>query len=30
MLKEAPIKRVCGFDTPFPLAHEPVYINLVI
>eukprot|EP00828_Plagiopyla_frontata_P033422 TRINITY_DN433_c0_g1_i7.p2 TRINITY_DN433_c0_g1~~TRINITY_DN433_c0_g1_i7.p2 ORF type:complete len:393 (+),score=75.25 TRINITY_DN433_c0_g1_i7:977-2155(+) len=23
---EAPIKRVCGFDTPFPLAHEPIYL----
>lgn len=21
---EAPIKRVCGYDTPFPLAYEPV------
>eukprot|EP00282_Hemiselmis_andersenii_P011419 CAMPEP_0114127380 /NCGR_PEP_ID=MMETSP0043_2-20121206/10344_1 /TAXON_ID=464988 /ORGANISM="Hemiselmis andersenii, Strain CCMP644" /LENGTH=403 /DNA_ID=CAMNT_0001220451 /DNA_START=112 /DNA_END=1323 /DNA_ORIENTATION=+ len=23
---EAPILRVCGFDTPFPLAHEKVYL----
>lgn len=23
---EAPIKRVCGQDTPFPLAHEPYYL----
>lgn len=21
---EAPITRVCGYDTPFPLAHEPI------
>jgi len=21
---ESPVKRVCGFDTPFPLAHEHV------
>lgn len=23
---ESPIKRVCGFDTPFPLSHEPLYL----
>ncbi len=23
---EAPIARVTGFDTPFPLAHEPFYL----
>ena len=23
---ESPITRVCGFDTPFPLSHEPVYL----
>eukprot|EP00736_Rhodelphis_marinus_P006655 Rmarinus@m.11850 len=23
---EAPIARVCGLDTPFPLSHEPVYV----
>eukprot|EP00002_Diphylleia_rotans_P008308 TRINITY_DN1807_c0_g2_i1.p1 TRINITY_DN1807_c0_g2~~TRINITY_DN1807_c0_g2_i1.p1 ORF type:complete len:374 (+),score=86.40 TRINITY_DN1807_c0_g2_i1:50-1171(+) len=23
---EAPIQRVCGFDTPFPLVFEPVYV----
>jgi 2-oxoisovalerate dehydrogenase E1 component beta subunit len=23
---EAPIQRVCGYDTPFPLALEPVYL----
>lgn len=23
---ESPVKRVCGFDTPFPLAHEPVIL----
>lgn len=23
---EAPIERVCGFDTPFPLAHEAFYV----
>lgn len=23
---EAPLKRVCGFDTPFPLAFEKVYL----
>ncbi|CAI5703244.1 unnamed protein product [Peronospora effusa] len=23
---EAPIQRVCGYDTPFPLTHEPVYL----
>jgi 2-oxoisovalerate dehydrogenase E1 component beta subunit len=22
---EAPIKRVCGYDTPFPHAQEPLY-----
>lgn len=24
---EAPIKRVTGYDTPFPLAYEPVCLN---
>jgi len=23
---EAPVKRVCGYDTPFPLVFEPMYI----
>lgn len=23
---EAPIKRVCGYDTPFPLVFEPIYL----
>lgn len=23
---EAPVKRVCGWDTPFPLAHEKYYV----
>lgn len=23
---EAPIKRVCGYDTPFPLVFEPLYL----
>lgn len=23
---EAPIQRVCGYDTPFPLAFERVYV----
>jgi len=23
---EAPITRVCGYDTPFPLSHEPLYL----
>lgn len=23
---EAPVRRVCGWDTPFPLAHEPFYL----
>jgi len=23
---EAPIKRVCGLDTPFPLVYEPIYL----
>lgn len=23
---EAPIKRVCGYDTPFPLVFEPFYL----
>ena len=23
---EAPIKRVCGYDTPFPLAYESFYL----
>jgi 2-oxoisovalerate dehydrogenase E1 component beta subunit len=27
---EAPIKRVCGYDTPFPLSHEPVYLPTMI
>jgi 2-oxoisovalerate dehydrogenase E1 component beta subunit len=22
---EAPIRRVCGYDTPFPHTHEPLY-----
>jgi 2-oxoisovalerate dehydrogenase E1 component beta subunit len=22
---EAPIKRICGYDTPFPHIHEPFY-----
>ncbi len=22
---EAPIKRICGYDTPFPHIHEPLY-----
>jgi len=26
---EAPVARVCGFDTPFPLAHEKVYLPSV-
>ena len=24
---EAPITRVCGLDTPFPLAHEKFYVS---
>lgn len=23
---EAPVKRVCGYDTPFPLVFEPIYL----
>ncbi len=23
---EAPVERVCGWDTPFPLTHEPIYL----
>ena len=23
---EAPVKRVCGYDTPFPLAFEQFYM----
>lgn len=23
---QAPIQRVCGYDTPFPLVHEPYYV----
>lgn len=23
---EAPVKRVCGYDTPFPLGHEQLYL----
>ncbi|KAL2940672.1 2-oxoisovalerate dehydrogenase subunit beta 2 mitochondrial [Bienertia sinuspersici] len=23
---EAPIARICGFDTPFPLVFEPLYL----
>ena len=23
---EAPVRRVAGFDTPFPLVHEPLYL----
>ena len=23
---EAPLKRVCGYDTPFPLIQEPLYL----
>lgn len=23
---EAPVRRVCGYDTPFPLAFEPLYL----
>ncbi len=22
---EAPVRRVCGYDTPFPHTHEPLY-----
>lgn len=25
---ESPVKRVCGFDTPFPLAHEHVKLKI--
>lgn len=27
---EAPIERVCGYDTPFPLVHEPFYMPDVL
>ena len=27
---EAPVKRVCGYDTPFPLVHEPFYVPSVL
>jgi 2-oxoisovalerate dehydrogenase E1 component beta subunit len=23
---ESPILRICGYDTPFPLVHEPIYL----
>lgn len=23
---EAPVKRICGYDTPFPLVYEPMYM----
>lgn len=23
---EAPVQRVCGWDTPFPLTNEPFYV----
>lgn len=23
---EAPVRRVCGYDTPFPLVFEPLYL----
>lgn len=23
---KSPIKRVCGYDTPFPLVQEPIYL----
>ena len=23
---EAPVRRVCGWDTPFPLVYEPYYV----
>jgi 2-oxoisovalerate dehydrogenase E1 component beta subunit len=23
---EAPVRRVCGYDTPFPLVFEPFYL----
>ena len=23
---EAPVKRICGYDTPFPLVHEKYYV----
>lgn len=23
---ESPVTRVCGYDTPFPLVHEPIYL----
>uniref|UniRef100_A0A7N2KLQ9 Uncharacterized protein n=1 Tax=Quercus lobata TaxID=97700 RepID=A0A7N2KLQ9_QUELO len=26
MLLEAPVARVCGLDTPFPLVFEPFYM----
>ena len=27
---EAPVKRVCGYDTPFPLVHEVYYMPSVL
>jgi len=27
---EAPVKRVCGYDTPFPLVHEKFYVPTVL
>jgi len=27
---EAPVKRVCGYDTPFPLIHEKFYVPSVL
>jgi len=27
---EAPVKRVCGYDTPFPLIHEQYYVPSVL
>lgn len=27
---QAPIQRICGYDTPFPLSHEPVYLPTMI
>ena len=28
---EAPVTRICGYDTPFPLVHEPVRnVNSII
>eukprot|EP01017_Pseudomicrothorax_dubius_P000444 TRINITY_DN0_c1819_g1_i1.p1 TRINITY_DN0_c1819_g1~~TRINITY_DN0_c1819_g1_i1.p1 ORF type:complete len:108 (+),score=17.77 TRINITY_DN0_c1819_g1_i1:64-387(+) len=23
---EAPLLRICGYDTPFPMSHEPLYL----